>query len=156
MIACGWLLASGAAVSFAAAASVTNSLSVQRIVTHTDGTLAFEPAATAKPGDLLEYVVDFHNEGPDAARGLVATLPLPVGTEFIAEAPGPAPSLASLDGVSFEPLPLKRVVRAADGSTHQELVPLREYRALRWAAADLPGNGDFKVGARVRVAANAS
>ena len=146
-----WLLGSGAGLALATEA-VTNTLTVHRIAAQSGGGEAVEPAAAAKPGDVLEYIAQFHNNGASIAHGLSATLPLPVGTEFVAGSQHPSTALASLDGTTFEALPLKRVVKAADGTLHEELVPAREYRYLRWAAADLPGSGDLSVSARVRIA----
>jgi uncharacterized repeat protein (TIGR01451 family) len=147
-----WLLGSGVGLSHAAD-PVTNTLTVHRIVLQGGGHETAEPASTAKPGDLLEYVAEFHNEGTSLARGLSATLPLPGGTEFVAGSQHPAAAQASLDGTTFAPMPLKRVVREADGTSHEELVPAREYRFLRWAAMDLPGSGELSVSARVTIAA---
>lgn len=135
-----------------AAEPVSNTLVVHRIVRPDGGAETIDSAATARPGDVLEYVVDFRNDGATPARGLTATLPLPVGTEFVPGSPHPAQVQASLDGTTFAPLPLKHWVKAADGSSQQELVPTREYRFLRWAPADLPAHADLSVSARVTIA----
>jgi len=145
------LLGSTAGLALATEA-VTNVLEVHRIAMHPDGIEAAESAAAARPGDVLEYKALFHNNGSKVAHDLSATLPLPAGTEFLPGSQQPAAALASIDGASFEALPLKRVVKAADGSSHEELVPAREYRFLRWAGTDLPGSGDLAVSARVRIA----
>jgi len=131
---------------------VTNALSVHRVVVESNGHERLESAATAKPGDLLEYVVEFHNNGPSAVKGLAATLPLPAGTEFVMGSEAPMRPEASLDGNRFESLPLKRRVTRADGAVTEELVPAREYRYLRWSPADLAANGTLTVRARVMVA----
>jgi uncharacterized repeat protein (TIGR01451 family) len=130
---------------------VTNTLAVHRVVTDPSGKESLASADTARPGDVLEYVASYHNQGPSVAHGLVATLPLPVGTEWVSEEAHPSATLASLDGNSFSAIPLKRTVRLADGSSRQELVPLREYRALRWAPTDLGASGDYSVSARVKI-----
>jgi uncharacterized repeat protein (TIGR01451 family) len=139
------------AVAAIAAGAVTNALSVHRVLIDPTGHESLAPADVAKPGDVLEYVASFHNQGTSAAHGLVATLPLPVGTEWLSEEAHPAASQASLDGASYAPIPLKRSVKAADGSAHEELVPLREYRYLRWAPTDLAASADYQVSARVRI-----
>lgn len=145
-----WLLGCGAGLALAAEA-VTNTLTVQRIAPQPGGVETQETAAAAQPGEVLEYIAVFHNNGAGVAHGLSATLPLPRGTEFVAGSQHPAAAQASLDGTTFEALPLKRLVKEADGSSHEELVPVREYRFLRWAPADLPGSGDLRVSARVRI-----
>jgi len=130
---------------------VTNALSVHRVVVDSTGHERLESAATAKPGDLLEYVVEFHNNGQGTVHGLAATLPLPAGTEFVPGSQAPVQPTASLDGSHFDPLPLKRRVTRADGAVAEELVPAREYRFLRWNPADLAANGTLTVSARVMV-----
>jgi uncharacterized repeat protein (TIGR01451 family) len=143
----GWGL-----VGFAHAVEpVTNALTVHRVVVDANGREKLESAATAKPGDLLEYVVEFHNNGQSTVHGLAATLPLPAGTEFVAGSQAPVQPSASLDGSRFEPLPLKRKVTRPDGAVTEELVPAREYRFLRWNPADLAANGTLTVSARVMV-----
>lgn len=64
-------------------------------------------------------------------------LPIPAGFEFLPDTARPPPAKASVDGRVFEPLPLRRVVKLADGRIKEQLVPLAEYRALRWAIGDL-------------------
>jgi len=147
-------LLSAASISHAAE-PVTNTLSVHRIVAAAAGEEVSEPANTAKPGDLLEYVAVFHNQGASTARGLRATLPLPLGTEFVPGSARPGAVLASIDGTTFAPLPLKRLVKDADGTSREELVPAREYRFLRWSPTDLAASGELSVSARVTVAAPA-
>lgn len=139
-----------------AAEPVSNTLVVHRIVLQAGGAETVDSAATARPGDVLEYVADFHNDGASTARGLTATLPLPAGTEFVPGSQHPAQVQASLDGTTFAPLPLKHWVKAADGGSHEELVPTREYRFLRWAPADLKAHADLSVSARVTIAAAAA
>ena len=114
------------------------------------------PAATAKPGDTLEYVVELRNGGGSTVSGLSATLPLPAGTELIPGSERPARVLASLDGATFNAIPLKRSVRRADGAVVEELVPAGEYRFLRWSSSDLPVNATLRYSARVAVAKSAS
>jgi uncharacterized repeat protein (TIGR01451 family) len=144
------LLAGGASLA-TAFEPLTNTLSVHRIV-GTAASESSEPASTARPGDVLEYVAEFRNAGASTARGLRATLPLPVGTEFLPGSQHPANALGSVDGVSFDALPLKRLVKQADGTLREELVPAREYRYLRWPAADLAAGGALSVSARVTIA----
>jgi uncharacterized repeat protein (TIGR01451 family) len=134
-----------------AAEPVTNTLAVHRIHKQSDGHETSEAVSSARPGDLLEYSAEFHNAGDKAANALVATLPIPVGTEFVPGSQVPAAALASVDGVTFAELPLKRTVKRADGTLHEELVPVSEYRFLRWAPMDLAGHGALTVSARVNV-----
>lgn len=135
-----------------AAEPVSNALSVHRVVIEANGHETLAAADTAKPGDLLEYSVEFHNNGQSTVHGLSATLPLPAGTEFVPGTALPLQPAASLDGNHFDALPLKRKVAGVDGRMAEELVPAREYRYLRWSPADLAANGTLTVRARVMVA----
>jgi uncharacterized repeat protein (TIGR01451 family) len=137
-----------------AAEPVTNTLTVHRIAVLPGGEEKIETASSAKPGELLEYIAEFHNASGSTARAFSATLPLPAGTEFIPASPHPAGALASVDGVTYEPMPLKRKARQPDGTQHDVLVPLSEYRFLRWPATDLPPGGNLSFSARVAIASD--
>ena len=89
-----------------------------------DGQERTEPAAAARPGNILEYTAEFHNAGPSVARGLEATLPIPVGTALIQGSVRPPDARASLDGTTFAAMPLTRKVRRPDGSVVEEPVPV--------------------------------
>ena len=64
----------------------------------------------------------------------------------------PAGALATIDNVKFEPIPLKRMVKQADGRMVERDVPATEYRALRWKLGSLEAGKDTVVTARMRVA----
>jgi len=147
----------GGLTGFAAAAEpITNTLTVHRVLIESGGQERTAPAATAKPGDTLEYVVELHNGGGSAVNGLSATLPLPAGTELVPGSERPAKALASLDGATFSAMPLKRSVKRADGAVVDEPVPASEYRFLRWNSADLPANATVHYSARVNVSKSPS
>jgi uncharacterized repeat protein (TIGR01451 family) len=133
-------------------AGLVNTLSVQLVNQAGDGKERLEPTQTAKPGDVLEYTALYQNKGNGTVRSLEATLPVPVGTEYV---PGsstqPAPVRASTDGVNYSPIPLKRRVKLADGKTIEKLVPTVEYRYLRWMPKDLDAGRDARFIARVKV-----
>lgn len=110
-------------------------------------------ADSAKPGDVIEYRADYRNAGKSTARAVLATLPIPPGTEYIAGTAAPGAGLrASLDGKVYQALPLMRRVKRADGQTVDVPVPLAEYRFLRWDLGDLAAQRESSVSARVRVA----
>jgi uncharacterized repeat protein (TIGR01451 family) len=136
--------------AWAAPPQVTSELTVER-VTIVDGKTVFGPAQVSKPGDILEYRASYTNRSASAVLGLVANLPIPAGTTLIDRSQIPPDALASTDGTHFAPLPLTRLTRLADGSEHQVLVPLEEYRALRWNLGSLSPGRSAQVQARVRV-----
>ena len=133
-----------------AKAPVEARLDVERIVRAADGRESRTSADTAKPGDILEYVVTYRNTTRESVRDLQVTLPIPPATELIAGSARPATARASLDSREFGALPLKRKVKR-DGRELEESVPLREYRYLRWTIAELRGGESMTFTARVKV-----
>ncbi len=113
------------------------------------------PATSAKPGDVLEYTARYSNRGNAQAEALTPTMPIPVGTEYVPAGTSPKPTQASLDAITYAPIPLRRKVSAADGATREVDVPLSEYRALRWTVGTLAPGSEVVVRARVRVAQQA-
>ena len=151
-----WLASAVALAQGAVAAApppVASSLAVQRIVVGADGKDAAQPAANARPGDVLEYAAVWRSSA--AVRQLEPTLPIPVGTAFVPGSAKPAAVRASLDGATYAPLPLKRKVRQADGKEVEQAVPIAEIRFLRWQPQDLAAGASAGVSARVRVIADA-
>jgi hypothetical protein len=134
-----------------AAGEIQSSLQVSRVVAQADGTEAHQSAESAKPGDLLEYVAQYHNTTAHPIRQLVPTLPIPLGMELVPETALPSGALASVDGTNFSPIPLKRRVVDTSGKLVDEPVPLKEYRFLRWPAQDLGAGKTLQVGARARM-----
>jgi uncharacterized repeat protein (TIGR01451 family) len=123
---------------------------VARKVVLVEGRESLVDAASAGPGDVIEYVATYRNGGKATIRGLQATLPIPPQTEFIPGSARPASAQASTDGRTFADMPLRRTV-TRNGKQVQEHVPYREYRALRWNAGELGGEDSKVFSARVRV-----
>jgi uncharacterized repeat protein (TIGR01451 family) len=129
---------------------VQTRLDVHKVTRAADGRESVVPADSAKPGDILEYVVTYQNTSNAAVRDFVATLPIPQATEYIPSSAKPATAKASLDARTFDALPLKRKV-LRNGRDVEEAVPLAEYRYLRWLAPELGANKSLTFVARVRV-----
>ena len=111
-----------------------------------------ELADKAKPGDVIEYSVVYRNPSKPI-KGVLATLPVPQGMEYLAGSVTPKTATASLDGNTFAAIPLKRQVKLADGKTVEQLVPYSDYRFLQWKLGDMANKASFKVSARMRVSA---
>ena len=109
-------------------------------------------ADVARPGDLLEEVATYTNVSKATLRNFEPTLPVPPNTELVPGSIKPANARASLDGASFSALPLKRKIRQANGVETEQVVPLAEYRYLRWYPGDLPAGKSMIVSARFKVA----
>jgi len=115
-----------------------------------EGKEAFVAAETAKPGDIVEETATYANISEKTFR-VDATLPVPLFTEFVASTARPASMRASVDGKVFSELPLKRQTKQANGVTVEQLVPLSDYKFLRWSAVELGPEKSFTVTARFRI-----
>ncbi len=146
-------LTSLASPAFAVAdkATLTSELQVHNVVKGADGAEVLLPALRVKPGDLLQYTAVYKNADSRAVSQLVATMPIPAGTELVAASALPREVQASLDGKVFAPVPLLRKQRRADGQMVDVAVPLNEYRTLRWPDRQLAAGATFSTSARVRV-----
>jgi uncharacterized repeat protein (TIGR01451 family) len=122
-----------------------------RHVSGAHGKEVFTAADQARPGDVLEYRTTCRNTTGTAVRQVMAVLPLPAGVEYVPGSATPAAVEASLDGRTFEPVPVMRRVRAADGRSVMREVPASEYRALRWSVGQLGGGAERTVTARARI-----
>ena len=58
---------------------------------------------------------------------------------------------ASTDGLSFRTLPLKRKAKLANGVEAEQLVPLNEYRFLRWYPGELAAGKSVSYSARFKI-----
>lgn len=141
--------------AWAQSPTVTSQLRAQR-VEMLGGKAVFKPATEGKPGEVLEYSGTYRNGGAAAVDKLLATIPVPAGTTFIAGSAEPAQAQASTDGTRFAPMPLLRSVKQADGSERKEPVPLAEYRALRWEIGTLAAGRSAVASLRVRIDAPAA
>ena len=130
---------------------VEATLSVFQVGKSAEGKEALLPADKAAPGATLEYQTVHKNNGKSAIKSLVATLPLPDGISYLPGSARPANAEASLDGKVFAAIPLKAMVKNAQGKLEERLVPYSDYRALRWALGELPANEQTTVSARAVV-----
>lgn len=104
-----------------------------------------------KPGEVIEYQVVYHNVSGHSVRQVNATLPIPKDTEYVPESAKPRNVLASVDNLNYAPLPLRRSVKLPNGRVEEQLVPIVEYRSLRWVLGDFSVNQKVTVSARVRL-----
>jgi len=129
---------------------LASELQARKVVKTADGREELTSAEAAKPGDVLEYTATFRNTGKTTLTKIEATLPIPTNVEFVPGSAKPVNAKASDDGKRFGDMPLKRVVKR-NGVDVEEIVPVREYRMLRWAPIDLGGEKSASYVARVRV-----
>ena len=127
-------------------------LEASKVVRGDNGKEQLQSAEKARPGDVVEYRALYKNHSAKSLRGVMAILPVPaVGMEYLLDTAMPSGAEASIDGVNFATPPLKRLVRLADGTRRQQLVPTSEYRFLRWSLGELPAGTSKSVTARMRV-----
>lgn len=147
------LLAAGLVLAGLAAAqgsAVSSTLQARR-VENVGGKVVLTSADVGKPGDLVEYSGTYRNAGPKPVEKLMATIPVPPGTTYVSGSAEPVKATASIDGVRYAAMPLKRTVRLADGSTREEPVPLTEYRYVRWEIGSLGAGAESVVKLWVRI-----
>lgn len=133
-----------------AAAPLESALEAARIVV-VDGREVEQPVSSVKPGDTLKYHARYRNTGATPLAQVAATLPIPAGTQIVLGNSAREGAQASLDGVRFQPMPLTRRVRNAEGQWQTVAVPLAEYKAVRWPARTLAAGEGFDVSLRVQV-----
>lgn len=131
--------------------AVDAKLAVFQVSKNAEGKEALLAAEKAAPGDTLEYQTVYQNNGKSAVKSLAATLPLPAGLAYVAGSANPVNPQASVDGDTFAPIPLKKMVKTSSGKLEEKLVPYSDYRALRWSLDDLPANEKITVSARALV-----
>ena len=125
----------------------------RRKVSFVDANEIFQDASTAKPGEILEESAIYTNKSKTVVTKLQATLPIPFGTEFMANSTKPAAALvrASTDGTNFQTIPLKRKVKLASGVEIEQAVPINEYRFLRWYPGELAAGKSLTYLARFKI-----
>ena len=119
-----------------------------------DGKETHQSAAVAKPGDILEEIATYSNKSRAPLSSLEATLPVPANTELLMASIKPGNAKASIDGSQFFNLPLKRKVKLTSGIEAEQLVPVSEYRYLRWYPGDLSAEKSLAFSARFKVSDN--
>jgi uncharacterized repeat protein (TIGR01451 family) len=123
----------------------------QKVVKAADGKEKFESAEKARPGEVIEYKAVYRNKGKSPAGDLKATIPVPLGTEYIPGSAKPAAMTASLDGKEYAPVPLKNKVTLPSGKTEIRDVPYDEYRFFRWDLKTLEPGKSATVSLRVKI-----
>ena len=115
----------------------------------------FVPAKSASPGEVLEYVLEYKNEGDEAATNAVIEDPIPKGTTFLAESASGrnAEITFSSDGGKTFAVPTKLTyeIKLASGAVERRVATPAEYTHVRWTVKQVaPGEGG-QVSFRVRV-----
>jgi uncharacterized repeat protein (TIGR01451 family) len=127
------------------------SLTASKVIAQPDGKETLQSAERAFPGEVIQYDAHYRNESAKTIRDLAPTLPIPNGMSYVPDSAKPAPVKASLDGKTFEDIPLKRKVTLPNGEVEEREVPASEYRALRWFVGEVEAGGSTTVMARAKL-----
>jgi uncharacterized repeat protein (TIGR01451 family) len=130
---------------------LTVTLTAQKVQKDTKGKEVFLKADKVKPGDMVEYKAQYANVSKTELKNVFATLPVPKGMDYVDRTANPAAAMATLDGVKYDAVPLKRQVKDKTGKQVTVLVPVSEYKALRWSLGAINAGKVMTVSARVRV-----
>jgi uncharacterized repeat protein (TIGR01451 family) len=145
------LICAALALPVMASAEVIANLTARKVVSAPGGGTVYQPADKASPGDVIEYQAVYTNQGKSLVKNLVPTMPIPTGMELIPGSAKPVQVMASLDGMKFETMPLKRMVTLPNGRQELREVPYEEYRFVRWAGGDMTAGGSMMVSARTKM-----
>jgi len=127
-------------------------LTASKVQKDSKGKEVFAKADAIKPGEVLEYRASYANVSKATLSGVLATLPVPKGMVYVDKTANPAGVMATVDSLNFEAVPLKRKVKDKAGKEVVQIVPLAEYRALRWNLGDIQAGKELTVSARMSVA----
>jgi len=128
-------------------------LEARKVVRQGDGQETLENAQRAFPGEVIQYDAHYLNQSDQVLSRVSPTLPIPEGMVFLTASTQPAPAEASLDGKTFQSIPLKRRVTSPEGKITEVEVSPTEYRALRWHLGNIPAGATATVSARTQVLA---
>lgn len=110
-----------------------------------NGKPVLKAVTRANSGDVIQYTATYRNNIKKPMTNLAVTLPVPTSMVYIGEA-SPMPTLASLDGKTFEAIPIKRII---DGKEVQ--IPASQYRAVRWVIPNLAAQQEATVSMNAKV-----
>ena len=129
----------------------------KEVVERKDGAQTPRMVATqsATPGDVVEYVLTYANEGDEAAKGAVIDDPIPAGTTYIANSAageGAQVTFSADGGKTFEQaVKVTYEVKLPSGAVEKRVATPAEYTHVRWTIEQVPAGATGKVAFRVKV-----
>lgn len=146
----------GQVKTIATAATLASELKVFLVSKDAKGVETLLPTESAPPGAILEYQATYKNLTKNSVTELQFDLPIPNGTQFQKEGLYPQKAKASsmVAGTVFADMPLTKVVKDTQNKDKVVLVPLADYKILRWSLAELAAGKSMTVRARVTVINN--
>ena len=131
-------------------------LKLFKVMRNASGKESFVPASSIRPGDTVEYRVTYRNTSTRTLSKVSAVLPIPAALSYLPNSARPGNAQASLDGLTYGAIPLKRRVRDASGVEKTVLVASSQYRFLRWSLGNMSAGRTLQVSARARLAPSAT
>jgi len=127
------------------------SLTAKKVILKENNQEQLLEADQAMPGEIIQYDAHYQNMGTAALRNLSPTLPIPEGMVFLPSSAHPPLAAASLDGKTFQSVPITKEILLANGEKQTVEVSPTEYRALQWKLGDLKKGGQAIVTARTQI-----
>jgi uncharacterized repeat protein (TIGR01451 family) len=113
------------------------------------------PAQTVAPGDVVEYVLTYANQGTETATDVHVDDAIPKGTVYLANTAtgeGAEVTFSSDGGKTFAPaVRLTYELRLPSGAVEKRVATPAEYTHVRWTLRSVPPGATGKVAFRVKV-----
>ena len=110
---------------------------------------------SASPGEVLEYVLSYTNQGDEAASDAVIEDPVPKGTTYLANTAsgeGAEITFSSDGGKTYAPpVKLTYQYRLPSGAVERRVATPAEYTHIRWVLRKVEPGSAGRVSFRVRV-----
>jgi uncharacterized repeat protein (TIGR01451 family) len=156
-----WTLLTAAMVLFylpgaAGADPLESRMTAYRVEIDATGTEVLEETSHAAPGEVIEYRLEYRNNGDSPIGELIVVGPIPANTHYVpdsAATPVRHEFRVSIDGgKTWDPEPVRRLRPQSDGSMQTVVVSAEEYSHLRWTAKEpLPPEQSQTYRYRVRI-----
>jgi uncharacterized repeat protein (TIGR01451 family) len=151
-------LAAGLALAAPAAAApkITFAIAQYReVVDPKGGAAKLAPASAVSPGDVVEYVLTYRNEGDAPAADARIDDPIPKGTVYLANTAsgeGAEVTFSSDGGKTVAPaVKLTYEYRLPSGAVEKRVATPAEYTHVRWTLKKVAPGATGKVAFRVKV-----
>ncbi len=113
------------------------------------------PASSVSPGDVVEYVLSYANEGDSPATDANIDDAIPKGTTYVANSAageGAEVTFSADGGKTFAPaVKLTYEFRLPSGAVEKRVATPAEYTHVRWTLKQVPPGATGKVSFRVKV-----
>ncbi|NMA20483.1 MAG: DUF11 domain-containing protein [Lentisphaerae bacterium] len=108
-----------------------------------------------KPGQLIEYALEYSNVSDRDLTEVSIIGPIPGGTQYIADSAQPSknaiPEFSIDNAVTFHPEPVKYKVRLPDGSEEEKIATADMYTQIRWELSSMNAGEKLTLKYRVQV-----